>query len=87
MMICMVNPLGEMISPLRTLKRSLEPLELDWWRGCTLQAGFCQARFREGLIETEGTFVCFADGNSANTGKADIALARRALISGFQPKM
>ena len=81
MMICMVSPLGEM-SPLRTLKRSLEPLVLDWWRGCTLQAGF-----REGFMETEGTFVCFADRTSANTGKADITLAGRALISGFQPKM
>lgn len=38
-------------------------------------------------METEGTFVCFADRTSANTGKADIALARRALISGFRPKM
>lgn len=38
-------------------------------------------------METEGTFVCFADRTSANIGKADIALARRALISGFRPKM
>ena len=32
--------LGEMMAPLRTLKRSLQPLVLDWWRGCTFQAGF-----------------------------------------------
>lgn len=38
-------------------------------------------------METEATFVCFADRTSANTGKADIALARRALISEFQPKI
>ena len=53
-------------------------------------------------METEGTFVCFADNTVLHHffpqvmidtedlfffPKADIALARRALISGFQPKM